>query len=407
MDASQGPEAELRARIRHKGPITFAEFHEVALYWPFGGYYASRGPQGVRSDFYTAPLTHPVFGALLGRQLAQMWRLVGAPSHFWTVEPGAGSGRLGADLEEHARSIDPAFSRALRYVGIDLLSPDGPLPAALQWLRSSGLPARRLEGCVVANELLDAMPVHRVLKQAGRLWEVLVTLDSHDRFVEVVGEPSTPALAQRFEALGVELPDGFRTEVNLGLAKWLQETFEALSRGYVLLMDYGHEAATLYDASRSRGTLRCYYRHTLNANPYQHVGDQDISVHVDFTSVRRAAEALGFTVAGYATQQEFLTNLGWPIYRADIVRRDGLTPQERRANLRAMDALVNPEGMGGFKVMALSKGAPLSPLQGSMPADSLDGVRAPLATRAHMHLWRSAAESGEGVGLPSWEELAR
>ena len=407
MDVSQGPEAELRARIRRKGLITFAEFHEVALYWPIGGYYASRGPQGARSDFYTAPFTHPVFGALLGRQLAQMWRLVGAPARFWTVEPGAGSGRLGADLGEHVQSFDPAFSRALRYVGIDLLSPDEPLPVAIQWLRSSGLPARRLEGCVVANELLDAMPVHRVLKRDGRLWEVSVTLDAHDRFVEMVGEPSTPALAQRFEHLGIDLRDGFRAEVNLGLAGWLQEAFEALGRGYVLLMDYGHEAATLYNESRSRGTLRCYYRHTLNGNPYQHVGDQDISVHVDFTSVRQAAEALGFTVAGYATQQEFLTNLGWSTYRADIARHDGLTPQERRANLRAMDALVDPEGMGGFKVMALSKDAPLSPLEGFMPADSPEDVRAPLATPAHMPLWQSAAESVEGGDMPSWEELAR
>ena len=404
MDVSQGPEAELRARIRRKGPITFAEFHEVALYWPSGGYYASRGPQGVRSDFYTAPLTHPVFGALLGRQLAQMWRLVGAPERFWAVEPGAGSGRLGADLREHVQSFDPAFSRALRYVGIDLLLPDEPLPTAVQWLRSSGLPARRLEGCVVANELLDAMPVHRVLKRDGRLWEVSVTLDEHDRFVEMVGEPSTPALTQRFEDLGIDLRDGFRAEVNLGLAKWLQEAFEALERGYVLLMDYGHEATTLYDESRSRGTLRCYYRHTLNGNPYQHVGDQDISVHVDFTSVRASAIRAGFSEVGETTQAEFLRNLGLGAYREALVALEDVRPAVRAANVHSMDTLVDLEGMGSFRVVVLAKGVPGAKLTGFGGGKRPERVSALLAGASHMPLPGVGQDMGE---MPTWDQLLR
>ena len=401
-----GPEAELRARIRARGPITFAEFHQVALYWLAGGYYVAQNPLGPQGDFYTAPLTHPVFGALIARQLLQLWQLMGSPTPFWVVEPGAGSGRLATDVASHLTVLEPGCSGALRYVAVDLRPPHQPPGGAVAWLRSVALPLQGFTGCLVANELLDAMPVHRVVMRGGHLRELLVTVDERGAFAEVEAEPSTPDLARRFRDLGVELPEGYRTEVNLGLEPWLRDVYQAMERGYLLLIDYGHEATVLYDASRSRGTLRCYHRHTLNANPYQHVGGQDISVHVDFTSVRRSAEEMGFSVLGFTTQARFLTNLGLDVYREKIAQRKELALVERRANLEALTMLADPEGMGGFKVLALGKGIPEAGLEGFTPsAAGLGPALVPLATAAHMPWVRDQTEGGET--LPSWEELLR
>ena len=129
--------AELHRRIGEHGPVTFAEFMAVALYWPHGGYYASREATGPAGDFYTAPLTHPVFGALIARQLGQMGRLMGSPAPFRVVEPGAGGGRLAADVVRHAGALDAGFAAALDYVGVDLRAHDS-VGGGVGWLKLNG-----------------------------------------------------------------------------------------------------------------------------------------------------------------------------------------------------------------------------------------------------------------------------
>jgi SAM-dependent MidA family methyltransferase len=222
----------------------------------------------------------------------------------------------------------------------------------------------RFSGCVFANELLDAMPVHRVTMRDGRLWELYVDVDKEDGFKEILGSPSTDALAERLDRLGVRLMEGYRTEINLGLENWLQGIKNSMECGYLIIIDYGHLSSIYYDETRRSGTLRCYYHHTVNANPYIHVGDQDISIHVDFSSVLYEAEKLGFKCCGYTTQSNFLSNLGLESYRIDIDRSLGYSRQVRRANLRALDTLADPDGMGGFKVMVFSKDLPPASLKG-------------------------------------------
>ncbi|MCH8284292.1 MAG: SAM-dependent methyltransferase, partial [Chloroflexi bacterium] len=174
----------IRRRIRDRGRITFAEFMELALYGP-GGYYTSRTPIGRKGDYYTSPLVHPLFGALLALQLEQLWRLLDAPSRFVVVEPGAGDGRLALDVITYARRLDAAFVRALEYVAVDRFPrpPGGPAanflggPASgVSWLRCDRAPLRDLTGCVLSNELVDSLPVHRVAMTGGRLRELYVTL---------------------------------------------------------------------------------------------------------------------------------------------------------------------------------------------------------------------------------------
>ncbi len=393
-------QGELRRRIGGRGRITFAEFMRVALYWPNGGYYAIRAAPGPQGDFYTAPLTHPVFGALLARQLAQMWRAMGSPSPFWVLEPGAGTGTLGRDVVRYAAGADPAFAAALRYVGVDVRAAD----AGGLALRSDGLPFRRVRGVVLANELLDAMPVHRVTVADGELRELYVGLDADGGFEERAGEPSTPELARRLDSLAVSLSEGHRAEMNLGLDAWCRDAAEALDAGYVLVIDYGHEAAAYYDASRRAGTLRCYAAHTLNADPYRDPGAQDISVHVELTSLRSAAEAAGLSVLGSASQAGFLRALGFDAFRADVAGRRDITAPVRAANLRALDALVAPEGMGAFRVLAFGKSVEgaLEGFAAGAPTRASDELRlsAPLATEAHMPLGGAPQPR-----MPTWEEL--
>ena len=386
-----GSAIEIRRRISEHGPITFAEFMETALYWPDGGYYASRRVFGPSGDFYTAPLVHPAFGALITRQLIAMWRAVGSPRRFTVIEAGAGNGRLAMDITAHAAAADSGFAEALEYTAVDLR--DAPAEFHGRWVRSNRLPTPGGYGVVLANELFDAMPVHRVTVERGALRELFVDALPDGGFTEVTGEPSTPTLAQRFESLGVRLSEGYRAEVNLGLGGWLTDAFGALACGYLLLIDYGHEAVDQYAESRRRGTLRCYSGHTLGMNPYANVGRQDISVHVELTSLRAAAAAAGFAEAGSMMQAELLAGLGIADYRAEIERRAGLSPGEREANLVRLAALEATDGMGGFKALAFAKDA---------PTESVLGVGSGVLGAAPL-----VEAERPSSAMPTWEDLLR
>lgn len=369
----------------------------VALYWPDGGYYASvRNPFGERGDFYTAPHVHPLFGALVGRQAEQARARLGSPPGFALVEAGAGDGRLAADAL--------AAWLSLRCLSIDLRPPPA-RPRGLAWALSDGLPVRGLNGVVLANELLDAMPVHRVTMQDGELREVYVAAGGDGALAPELGAPSTPALAARLDGLGVRLGEGHVGEVNLALGNWLRGLAASLERGWAFLIDYGHEARDYYAPSRARGTLRCYYQHTVSADPFRLVGRQDIGAHVELTSLKREAAAAGFALAGDVPQAKFLRNLGLNEARARLLARSGLRPAERRANADAIDALTDPDGLGGFRVVGLAKGVGDAPLAG-FAADAVDGLPPPAEppTLDAEHLPRPGAPPPPA---PTWEELAR
>ncbi len=410
-----GAEAEARRRIAERGPITFAEFMDVALYWPEGGYYTTRRAFGAAGDFYTAPLTHPAFGALLSGQLRSMWELLGRPQPFVVFEAGAGTGRLASDIAAQAPLLDREFGAELRLHAFDRGVPTAgegraageagvSASAAASVPVSSGDPAVDGEGLgkahvILANELVDAMPAHRVTWQDGELREIYVGASPDGRLTEVVGAPSTSALGERLAAVGARLSEGYRAEVNLAMGGWMGWAFGAISRGYLLLIDYGREAAAYYDESRRLGTLRCYERHTLSMDPYAHVGRRDISVHVEFTSLRAAAAAAGFAEAGSMSQAELLRGLGADALRGEIAGRADLSRAARTGNLRQIDLLMDPGGMGSFRALAFAKDAPL---QGALGAARGPAGPAPLPGEGHMPI------PGMAVGrLPSWEELLR
>ncbi|MCZ6891983.1 MAG: class I SAM-dependent methyltransferase, partial [Chloroflexi bacterium] len=278
---------------------------------------------------------------------------------------------------------------AVRYCAIDR-SPRHRLPGAvLEWIRAVGVPLRGLTGCVLSNELLDAFPVHRVTVREGRLQELFVGYKD-GQFVEVIGEPSTAALSARLEADGVTLAEGQRAEICLALEPWIQDAAASLERGFVLTVDYGHPAQALYAPERRGGSLRCYYRHTLSGNPYDRVGAQDITAHVDFTAVTALGERHGLSSHGLESQRVFLANLGLAGLQRKLTGQ-GLRQQERDANRMGMLELGRAGGMGEFKVLVQSKGideARLTGLEGGSSAWSrrLEELPLPLLGEEHLKL---------------------
>jgi SAM-dependent MidA family methyltransferase len=355
----------IRGRIEDEGGITFEQFMALALYHPAQGYYRSPGEKmGRQGDYMTSPHSHPIFGQLVARQLSQMWDLMGRPSTFDVLEMGAGNGLLCRDVLRWAQRQAPDFLEALRYRlretseeltrrqrrNIEQL---GPAAERARWEETTA-PLEAVEGCVLSNELLDSFPVHRVAMEKGRLREVYVKW-REGRFQEELGDPSSEALVGYFEALGLWPGEGCRAEVNLAAVDWMREVAGALRRGFVMTFDYGYEAQQLYAPWRRDGTLLCFYQHAVSGNPYARIGRQDMTSHVDFTTLVRAGEEYGLALLGLTTQERFLTALG--IGSALAQPRDaGARLEEYYARRRGVAELTDPAGLGRIKVLLQEKG---------------------------------------------------
>ena len=382
-------EQAIRDAIRLQDKIPFAEFMRLALYHPTGGYYTGTAPFGATGDYYTSPAAHPTFGALLCVQLYQMWQLMGEPPQFTAIELGAGNGLLAADIIAYAPTISPQFASRLRYVCIDRYAPtaatDAATPALADRILSDSIPLSGIVGCVISNELVDAFPVHRFHIADGQPLEIYVGLDANGDFCEILDAPSTPLLPARIRDLGFALPDGFRGEARLDGGAWMRQVAQALDTGFVITIDYGHEARELYSERRRNGTLQTYYKHTQGGSLYQRIGRQDISAFVDFTLLQSEGRAAGLTTLAYTTQADLLSALGMD----DMLRCARATPPadpQRAANLMAMRELVNPSGLGGFKALIQAKRVGATATQLSPPPALTQSLRPPLLTDRHMPL---------------------
>jgi len=319
-----GLSAELQRRIREEisnagNCISFARYMEMALYEPGLGYYSAGATKlGRDGDFITAPEVSPLFGRCLARQVAEILGHLGAGD---VLEFGAGSGRLAADL---LCELDRLHCLPQRYlileVSADLrerqrwrIENDAPaLLSRVRWL--DALPAGRIRGAIIANEVLDAIPVERVRKGEDRRWyQRCVRAAGHGfDWIDVpVPEDSVLATAlARIERHCGSLPGGYTSEISTRLLPWFRALADVLSSGAVLIIDYGCSRCEYYHAQRGDGTLLCHYRHRAHADPFVLIGLQDITAWVDFSAVAAAAHAGGFAVCGYTTQAQFLIALG-------------------------------------------------------------------------------------------------
>lgn len=377
----------IRRRIEQAGSgrITFAEFMELALYHPEHGYYQSSEPQAGRGgDFITAPEADPLFGQTVARQIVEMWERLDRPDPFTIREYGPGSGSLILGIVERLTLDRSPLLDLLRYEPIEInRARRREIIDRLDRADIGGLlvepSSEPFTGCVLANEFVDALPVHRIRQSHGTLQERYVRWQD-GWFQDELGPLSTPAIASRLESEEVGLRPGQSAEVCLASDAWMTEVATTLDRGYVIVIDYGYPANELYGERFPDGSLRAYYQHGVHDDPYRGIGYQDLTAHVDFTALIRTAEQQGLTTLGLTTQANFLTGAGLGELLVDLQSQPGITSEEYLAARSAVYRMIDPGAMGRFRVLILERGGgarsgSTSDVGASAAGNQLSGLR--------------------------------
>ncbi len=354
--------SEIKTQIQKKGRITFAEFMDMALYYPDKGYYVSDSAKwGADGDYLTSIDVSPVFSSLLASQLSQMWHILGCPPQFTIVEIGAGRGTLSLRIKDEIENSFPELYKAVYFKLVDVNPRRSAAPPEKTSFHTTIEEIKQgIAGCIISNELIDAFPVHRAIELNG-LKEIYVGYEN-GRFKEITGEPSTQEISEYFDRFGIKLRYGQRAEVNLRAIDWIKSVGALIDKGFVITIDYGLPAKELFQPDRG-SSLQCYYRHTMNDNPFQRIGHQDITSKVDFTSLALSGKDAGLEIAGFTTQFYFLMGLG-------VLEEIKETAELTINNLEAfkwnqgIKELMMP-GMGDdFKVLIQHKGIETPELKG-------------------------------------------
>lgn len=345
----------IQQKLQHnQGWLSFADFMHSALYTPGLGYYSGGAKKfGLGGDFVTAPEISSLFGQALANQLAQVLEVISGNA----LELGAGTGKLAADLLQALQNLNQLpekyyileVSAHLRQIQKETLQKSLPksLYARVEWLDS--LPVA-FTGVIVANEVLDAVPVHLIHKTSNAIYERGVAFDG-----DFVWEDKLLTDGALYDsAMALELPDDYLTEICPAAAGLVKSLGQALKSGAVLLLDYGFAAREYYHPQRNLGTLMCHYQHHAHTNPLIYVGLQDITTHVDFTAIAHSGVNAGLEFAGFTTQAQFLMNCG-------ILQSLSQIPADDTARYAPLAAaaqkLMSPAEMGDlFKVIGFVKG---------------------------------------------------
>ncbi len=353
--------------------MPFADYMRECLYHPLHGYYSR--PEAKRfADFYTSPDVHPIFGRLLARQFCEMWERLGQPAAFSLVEVGAGTGGLAGHILDFTERRLPEFHARLQYTAVERSASrraaiETSLPrhiASGRAVLAAEVPREIPAGCVFSNELLDALAVHRVVFEQGVLREIHVDWEQ-ERFVERHALLSTCAIAEYFAMQGIVLGEGQQAEAGLEACDWIQEIGRRLERGFVLTIDYGHEARELYNERHMRGTLLAYQEHRASEEFYAAPGEQDLTAHVNFTALDLWGRRAGLERMGLVSQSHFLMALGRGNDFGDLYEPGQSEAEQLRARL-LLKTLIFPEGMGEtFQVMIQQKGTGPGALTGLQP----------------------------------------
>lgn len=351
-------------RIRARGPITFAEYMDAALFDPDDGYYMTRASIGFGEgdDFFTSADLGPHFGRALSRIAIDVWVALGRPAAWDVVETGAGRGTVMWEVLGSLERERPDAARSARPAIVEV-SP------RLREQQASALGGRELRfatsvrgltpinGLVFANEVLDAFPVQVLVRTPEGVREVYVD-EKDGELVEILKPASHADLRWRVPEA---LPMGGRWEVSVAAEGWIAQVAAALGTGYLLIVDYGDDEAGLL-GRLGAGTVRGFSRHRLVEDPLQDPGRVDLTATVDLTAIRRAAEGAGLRVVGMTTQREMLIALG---AREPVARASSPIEQLREASRRsAIDVLLDPNGLGAFRALLFAKDAPTAGIRG-------------------------------------------
>ena len=351
----------LRTSIeRAGGRMGFAEFMHEALYAPGLGYYNAGSTKfGADGDFITAPEVSSVFGRVLARQAAEVLTDI---KHGEILEFGAGSGKLAVDMLA-ALAVLEALPDSYKILEVSadlqdrqkrLLRAEVPLLAdRVQWI--ANLP-HDFDGVIIANEVLDALPVERFVRRESGVFQLCVSLEG-DNFTWVetsAGDPLAAAVAGIEAEIGRKLAEDYKSEVSLAAPLWIADLARCLRRGAVFLFDYGVSQREYYAVDRSDGWLRCHFRHFAHSDPLIYPGIQDLTSWVDFSSIAGAAVANGLDLLGYQTQSQFLMGGGLEIEMQGFLQLPVAKQLELSGQIKT---LTLPGEMGeNFKCMGLGRG---------------------------------------------------
>lgn len=346
----------LHTYLAEQQELPFVEFMQLALYAPGEGYYSSGLHKlGKQGDFITAPELTPLFGKTLANQCQQILTAVDSPVLF---EFGAGTGTLCVDLLSHLDELNCLpesyyileVSANLRHRQQELIQQKIPhLAHKVQWLER--WPEIPFNGVIIANEVLDAMPVNRFMQTNEGIMESYITLNEQNELSELFKPSQNQRLLTYIRDNLALHPTPYLSEANLFLDDWILNIYRMIDQGVVLLIDYGFPRHEYYHPDRNQGTLMCHYRHHSHPDPLLHPGEQDISAHVDFTHVAEAGQQAGFHIAGYTNQASFLLANGL----LSLVNRLDNEREQFQAK-QAIKQLTQPSEMGElFKVIALTK----------------------------------------------------
>lgn len=367
----------IREEIARRGAtLPFRDFMALALYHPAHGYYSSgRAAIGRGGDFFTSVSVGALFGQLLAGQFCEMWERLGQPRVFTLVEQGANRADFARDVLSWVKANAPAFARALRYTIVEpfpLLRERqretlAELAPGVEW-RASVAELEPFCGAHFSNELLDALPVHLVRFVENEWRERCVTADFQWSDEQI----QTGALVARVKSLPLPPIENYTTEISLDALEWMETLAAKLERGWMLAIDYGYPRDVFYHPGRAAGTLACAAAHRRRPDPLETPGAQDITAHVDFTSLAERAEARGLRLAGFTDQHHFLTALAQDFFAA--------RPPDAKES-RALQTLIHPQFLGSvFKILALEKNlppapTPTTPLSSSPPLRGLRYAR--------------------------------
>ncbi|MGA9901842.1 MAG: SAM-dependent methyltransferase [Terriglobales bacterium] len=365
---------QIEEEIRQCGPIPFSRYMQICLYDPAHGYYSANAERfGKAGDFYTSSDIHAVFGRLLARQFDEIWRALGSPAQIEILELGPGRGLFACDVLDWSHKKFPDFFAALTYTlqesspalrsklhdnlrehiatgkaYVGTAAPNCPAEPSSAAASISRTLSSKTPLIVFVNEFFDALPVE-ILSTQGKLYIAL----ENNRLREVW----LPAFAEELEFLdryGVHPEGGERIEVPLLAQNWIREVARSIERGLLVLIDYGYTRAQQL-AGRCRGTLMAYRHHSASPDPYQAPGEQDLTVHVNFTALAAACEEVGARCETLLTQSQFLLGIGEGNQFADAFE-DCRVPQERAKVALQLKHLVTPVGMGEtFQVLIASR----------------------------------------------------
>ena len=355
----------LRELIRREGPVTFHDWMKAALYDSAGGYYQRSDLErwGRGGDYRTSPERSELFAATFARYFAKLYDELQRPEQWSIVECGAGDGRFAAGVLRTLSERFPHVFAATRYVVYELS--DDALTRARERL---GMFGARVEfysdfelvsasrGVYFSNELLDAFPVHRVVRDRDGLSELYVTLDSEDRFAWSTGPLSTELLADYCRAYSLELANGQIIEINLAIDDWLAQVARKLDDGFLITVDYGEEAADLYDSGRRpHGSLRGFLRHDFVDDVLAQPGESDLTTTINWTQVKSTGERCGFQVIEFASQDRFLLNAGL-LEELEFMLKNADTDADKLALSTSAREMILPGGMASsFQVLVQQK----------------------------------------------------